>query len=424
MCQIPPVSKDSGPGRSNELDMRRLRRHRRTVLALALGVASVLGLTWGVAFAQEDPTPFTVVSALPSWRAPGGVLVIRGTAAPAETITLFVGTNERARTAGEDGTFLFRIRAPRSPGRYAIALEVARDPVVRIELGRLRVRPLRIAAVGDVNLGDRPGNAIATYGARYPWLSVAPVLRAADISIANLECSVSTRGYPIPGKEFTFRGKPSSLRAMAGYAGIDVVTLANNHALDYGRLAFADTLSYAHRYGMKTVGGGRNLDVARRPALFRLGGIRVGFLGYSDVRPLGFDAGPTWSGTAPAFPSYISTDVRKARNRGADVVVVYFHWGTERTFSPNSRQRSLAGVAFDAGATVVLGAHPHVLQPIERRRRRLVAWSLGNFVFGANTLGTESTGILRLRLGHGGLLRYSFRRARIGGVFGIQPILR
>ena len=406
------------------MDMRRLRRHRRTVLALALGASSAIALTWGVAFAQEDPTPFAVTSGLPSWRAPGGLLVIRGTAAPAEAVTLFVGTNQRATTAGEDGTFRFRFRAPWALGRYPIALEVPRDPVVRIELGRIRVRPLRIAAVGDVNLGDRPGTAIETYGVRYPWLSVAPVLRAADISIANLECSVSTRGYPVPGKQYTFRGRPSSLRAMARYAEIDVITVANNHTLDYGRLAFADTLSYAHEYGLKTVGGGRNLDLARRPALFRLGGVRVAFFGYSDVRPLGFDAGPTWSGTAPAFPSYISSDVRRAKNQGADVVVVYFHWGVERTFSPNSRQRSLAGVAFDAGATIVLGAHPHVLQPIEQpRRRRLVAWSLGNFVFGANTLGTERAGILRMRLGHGGIVGYGLRRARIGGVFGIQPIL-
>jgi poly-gamma-glutamate capsule biosynthesis protein CapA/YwtB (metallophosphatase superfamily) len=405
------------------MDMRRLRRHRRTVLALTLGASSALALSWGVAFAQEDPTPFAVTTALPQWRAPGGLLVVRGTA-PAETVTLFLGTFQQVATAADDGTFRFSVRAPRVSGSYPVALEVARDPIVRIELGRLRVRGVRLYAVGDVNLGDRPGRAIATYGASYPWLSVAPVLRAADISIANLECSISTRGSPVPGKQYTFRGKPSSLRAMARYAGIDVVTLANNHTLDYGRLAFADTLSYAHEYGLKTVGGGRNLDVARRPAVFRLGGIRVAVVGYSDVRPLGFDAGPTWSGTAPAFPSYISSDVRRAKNRGVDVVVVYFHWGAERTFSPNSRQRSLASVAFDAGATVVLGAHPHVLQPIEQpRRRRLVAWSLGNFVFGANTAGTERTGILRMQVGHTGILGYGLRRARIGGVFGIQPIL-
>ena len=403
--------------------MRRFRR-RRVTLVCALLIASGAALTRGVAFAQEAPPAPTVTSTLPLWRAPGGVLVVRGTVAPGEAVTLFVGIRSPTTTADDSGAFRFRIRVPRVPGRYEVAVEVARVPVVRLELGRFRVRPARIAAVGDVNLGDRPGLAIATYGARYPWLSVAPVLRAADVAIVNLECAISTRGYPIPGKQYTFRGAPSSLREMARYAGVDIVTVANNHALDYGRLAFADTLANAHLFGMKTVGGGRNLDVARRPAVYRLGGIRIGFLGYSDVRPPGFDAGPSTSGTAPAFSSYVSHDVARAKRLGIDVVVVYFHWGIERTFTPTARQRSLASIALRAGASVVLGAHPHVLQPIERPRPRgLVAWSLGNFVFGANSPGTERTGILRLGVGLGGVLSHPFRRAHIGGTFGIQPIL-
>jgi Bacterial capsule synthesis protein PGA_cap len=406
--------------------MRRLRRHRRAGLAFALGAACAVALTWSAAEhpAQAELAPFAVTSTLPRWRAPGGRLTVQGTAGPAEAVTLFVGSSHRTKTTGADGTFLFKTRAPVGGGLYAIAVEVARDPVERIEVGSLRIRPLLFAAAGDVNLGDRVGTGISAYGTRYPWLSVAPVLRRADIAIANLECSVSTRGSPVPGKEFTFRGSPSSLRAMASYAGVDIVTVANNHALDFGRLAFADTLRYAHLYGMKTAGGGRNLLAARRPAVFLRGGLRVAILGYSDVRPPGFDAGSSYSGTAPAFPWYISSDVRRARARGADVVAVYFHWGIERTFTPTARQRSLAQVALDAGAKVVLGAHPHVLQPIERPRlRRIVAWSLGNFVFGANTLGTESTGILRIRLGRGGVLGHSFRRARIGGTYGVQPQL-
>jgi hypothetical protein len=403
--------------------MRNLRRHRRLGLAVTLSAGTAIVLTWGVSLSRAQEVTFTVTSTLPPWRAPAGVLVVRGTAEPAEVVTLFVGPRQRTATTAETGRFRISMRVPRDPGRHPVAVEVARDPIVRMELGRLLVRRLRMAVVGDVNLGDRPGAAIATYGARYPWLSVAPILRFADIAVANLECSVSTRGSPVPGKQYTFRGRPSSLRAMARYAGVDLITVANNHSLDYGRLAFADTLSYAHNYGMKTIGGGRNLAVARRPAFFRLGGIRVALLGYSDVRPPGFDAGPTWSGTAPAFPSYIASDVRRARSR-ADAVVVYFHWGVERTFTPNARQRSLARTAFAAGATVVLGAHPHVLQPTAQPRpRRLVAWSLGNFVFGANSPGTERTGILRVRLGHAVPLRYGFRRARIGGVFGIQPQL-
>ena len=405
--------------------MRRLRRHRRLWLAVALGAACGVVLTWSAAEhpALADPAPFTVTSTLPRWLAPGGRLTVQGTAGPAEAITLFMGGLQRTKMTGDDGAFVFKTRAPARGGLYPVAVEVARDPIERIEVGSLRVRALVFAAAGDVNLGDRVRTAISAYGTRYPWLSVAPVLRTADIAMTNLECSVSTRGSPVP-KEFTFRGSPSSLRAMAAYAGVDVVTVANNHSLDFGRLAFADTLHYARLYGMKTAGGGGNLSAARRPAIFLRGGLRIAILGYSDVRPPGFDAGSNTSGTAPAFPWYISSDVRRARAGGADVVVVYFHWGIERTFSPTSRQRSLAQFAFDAGAKVVLGAHPHVLQPIERPGlRRVVAWSLGNFVFGANTPGTESTGILRLRLGRAGVLSHAFRRARIGGTYHVQPQL-
>ena len=223
---------------------------------------------------------------------------------------------------------------------------------------------------------------------------------------------MSKRGTPVPDKRFHFRGAPAALAAAGRFAGVDVVSLANNHTLDYGRVAFLDTLRYAHRYRIRTIGGGVDLARARRPALVALGGIKVGFLGYSDVRPLGFDAGPGRPGTAPAFPDLVAADVRAARRR-ADVVVVYFHWGTERTFSPNGRQRSLARVTFAAGAQIVLGAHPHVQQPRRRFGTRFVAWSLGNFVFGANSPGTERTGILRLDLGRRGVLRYGFRRARI-----------
>ena len=138
-------------------------------------------------------------------------------------------------------------------------------------------------------------------------------------------------------------------------------------------------------------------------------------LAYSDVRPYGFDAGPGLPGAAPAFSELIDPDVRKAR-RTADVVVVYFHWGTELATTPDSRQRSLADVALRAGATVVLGAHPHVLQPVQRGGRKLVAWSLGNFVFGAHSAGTTSTGVLLARLNAHGVSQAQLVPARIAGV--------
>jgi poly-gamma-glutamate capsule biosynthesis protein CapA/YwtB (metallophosphatase superfamily) len=283
---------------------------------------------------------------------------------------------------------------------------------IETRLGVVPVRPLRLAAVGDVTFGNGVARMIGLYGARYPWLSVAPVLRRADIALVNLEGAVSTSGTPVPNKEFHFRGPPAALAAAGRFAGVDVVSVANNHTLDYGRVAFLDTLRYARRYGIRTVGGGADLERARRPAVLPLGGITVAFLGYSDVRPLGFDAGPGLPGTAPAFPELITADVRAARER-ADVVVVYFHWGIERSFSPTARQHSLARVSFAAGAHIVLGSHPHVQQPRERFGARFVGWSLGNFVFGASSPGTERTGILGLELGRHGVLGHGFRRARI-----------
>lgn len=193
------------------------------------------------------------------------------------------------------------------------------------------------------------------------------------------------------GKEYTFRGAPFPLAA-AGRAGIDVVSVANNHSLDFGVDAFGDTLRHARRFGLRTIGGG-TLGAARRPSVVLAGGMKIALLAYSDVRPAGFDATATRPGTAPADPAAIAADVARAR-RAADAVVVYFHWGNELERVPNERQRSLAAVALGAGATVVLGAHPHVLQPVERRGQRLVAWSLGNFVFGAASPGTTASGVL------------------------------
>jgi poly-gamma-glutamate capsule biosynthesis protein CapA/YwtB (metallophosphatase superfamily) len=387
-------------------------------LALAAAVALCVLVVW----TTVDPldagaeTSITVTTPLPPWAAPRAMLWIRGRTAPEVPVILWIGERRRSTTSGPRGGFRFRLRVPREPGRYAVAVA---SEGIRLELGVLRVRALVLAAVGDVTFGDGVLTAIRTHGVRYPWLSVAPILRSADLAVANLEGAVSRRGASWPGKLYTFRGPPRALRAAASFAGVDVVSLANNHSLDYGRTAFLDTIRHARRFGIAPAGGGADLRRARRPAILTRGNLRVAFLGFSDVRPLGFDAGTSTPGATPAFPAYIAADVRRAR-RLADVVVAYFHWGVERSTRPSARQRSLARTALDAGAHVVLGAHPHVLQPFARAGNRLVAWSLGNFVFAAHSPGTERTGILRIRLGARGVLSYGFRRARIHGV---QPRL-
>ena len=316
-----------------------------------------------------------------------------------------------AASANAGGAFRRALRPRRARRRYvvrALAADGRASPPVVV-----RSRDVTLASVGDINLGNGPGLVIAQRGVRYPWTGVARELRKPDIAFGNLECAVSARGAPVP-KQFNFRGRPAALRVMGGYAGFDVLNLANNHAGDYGSTALLDTVRYVRRFGMTPVGAGGNLASAARPRVVERLGLRVAFVGFSDILPASFFAGPNSPGTqAATFPN-IRSSVRAARRR-ADVVIATFHWGVERALRENGRQRAFASAALDAGATAVIGAHPHVLQPIRRRGRKLVAFSLGNFVFGAASPVTTSTGILRLRLSADGVEGSRFLRGRIEG---------
>jgi poly-gamma-glutamate capsule biosynthesis protein CapA/YwtB (metallophosphatase superfamily) len=381
------------------------------VLALATaGIGLAISPAFGAGGTAVGSAPLRVSSELPAWRAPGARFQVSGWAGSGERVQLRAGSVTLATaTSGPLGRFVLRGRAPLGSGRHSLEL---RTPARRVQLGALRVRPLVLAAGGDVNLGDRIGSAIAATGPHRPWAKVAPLLRAADLAVVNLECAVSDRGAPVT-KEYTFRGPPDAL-AGAARAGVDAVSVANNHSLDYGAEAFLDTLARARRTRVQPFGGGAGLAASRRPVVFERGGLRVALLGYSDVRPLGFDAAPGKPGAARAELGWIREDVARARGR-ADVVVVFFHWGTELARRPDARQRRFADAALGAGATVVLGAHPHVLQPLERRGGRIVAWSLGNLIFGAGSPGTTETGILLVRLGLDGAHSAELVPARIHG---------
>jgi poly-gamma-glutamate capsule biosynthesis protein CapA/YwtB (metallophosphatase superfamily) len=194
-----------------------------------------------------------------------------------------------------------------------------------------------------------------------------------------------------------------------------VLNLANNHVGDYGQLATADTIRGVRRAGMLAVGAGLDARDAARPRIVRRLGLRIAFVGFSAILPLSFAAGPHRPGTRWATPAHIAHDVRAARRR-ADVVVASFHWRIERDTHPTALQRSLARVALRAGASVVIAAHPHVLQPVERpSRHRLVAYSLGNFVWSAAGGITARTGVLTVRLSPRGVESAALRRAEIVG---------
>lgn len=379
------------------------------LLIVLVGVVAV------AATASASTPTISVRTKLPAWIAPGGRFTVGGfTAARTRVSVLSDGSLLGSATSGPLGRFTLRVRAPGS-GRHQISVAVEGS---RVSSGSLVVRPLVLAAVGDITPGEAVGPAVEANGAAFPWRYVGAVLRGADLTAGNLEGAVTDRGTPAPDKQYQFRGPSALLRGARDAAGFDVLTVANNHSLDYGAVGLADTLAAARRAGIATIGAGANLRAARSPATFVTGGLRVAFLGYSDVCPPGFAAGPSSPGTARADVSRISADVRAAK-RSNDVVVVFFHWGVELHASPNDRQRMFATAALRAGATVVLGAHPHVLGPVERLPRSLVAWTLGNFVFPAGDAASVRTAVLRVKLGARGVLGYDLVPARAG----VQPTL-
>ena len=179
------------------------------VAAAAAWIAVDSALSVQPADASERRAPLRAATPAPAWRAPGAAFVVTGWADAGAGVRLLADGRPIARArSGPLGRFRLRATAPLRSGTYRLALVSGKS---RIPLDRLRVRPLVLAAVGDVNLGDRTAEAISSYGAGYPWTGVGPVLRSADLAVANLECAISTRGAPAVGKEYTFRGPPLSL---------------------------------------------------------------------------------------------------------------------------------------------------------------------------------------------------------------------
>lgn len=265
--------------------------------------------------------------------------------------------------------------------------------------------PITINAVGDICFTGGHGQSL---GKPSVLLSkVAPTLRTSDITFGNLETSLSNRGSKW-AKTYSFRG-PVSAGPALGKAGFDVVSLANNHSLDYGRSAFSDTLATVRRGGVVPVGAGKNKAQAWEPKIITRNGQKVAFLAFSEITPGAFAASSQHSGTA--YTQSIGSIVKavKSANKKADYVVVSMHWGVEKKYDANARQKSEAHALINAGADVVLGHHPHRIQGIEYYRGKLIAYSLGNFVFSAASTGSTDTYILSLTLGNGKVINASAR---------------
>jgi len=262
--------------------------------------------------------------------------------------------------------------------------------------------PVTLAAVGDVALARRVAGYIEERGLDYPLGAVAGVLGEADLTFANLEAALAEAGNPIPGKGIWLRGRPEYVEALVD-AGIDVVSLANNHILDYDSPALEETLALLRSRGIAAVGAGADAEEASEPLYAEVGGLRLVFLAYTRYAdifwswdyPRTFAAAEDLPGVVGLDPARVVQDIRRVRDE-ADLVVVSLHWGEEDVHQPRPDQVEMAHAFVDAGASVVLGHHPHVLQGVEVYRGSPIFYSLGNFVYDQRKRAQTETGIARI----------------------------
>lgn len=237
--------------------------------------------------------------------------------------------------------------------------------------------------VGDTMMAGNVAKLVNEHGFDYPFLHVKELLQAADFTIANLETPLTERGEP-EEKTYAYRTSPKALPAIMD-AGIDLVNIANNHILDYGHIGFYDTLDFLQEAGLPYVGGGRNVEEAFEPVVLEKNGISIAFLGFSRVVPEGWwKAGQDHPGVAETYDHRMPVEAIEKAAESADLVVVIAHWGIERESQPDDKQTELAHRYIDAGADLVVGSHPHVLQGAEQYKGKWIFYSLGNFIFTTN----------------------------------------
>ena len=253
-------------------------------------------------------------------------------------------------------------------------------------------QPVTLLFAGDVTLSDNVESHIGT-DTSYVFRLWKPG-READIFMVNLEHPV-TMAIEKVEKKYNFKMNPAALGTLKD-GGVSLVNCANNHVFDYGMQGIEETIRNLDSAGVVYVGIGKDIRAARAPVILERKGRRFGFLGYFGGGD--FAATASRAGFAPRFERYILDDVKSLREK-VDFVVVNFHWGTERAPEPERWQVRLAHRVIEAGADLIVGHHPHVLQGIETYQGKTIAYSLGNFVFGGNTQHSYETGVLKVTVG-------------------------
>lgn len=239
---------------------------------------------------------------------------------------------------------------------------------------------------GDVLLSDHVLNAYQRAGGVSGVLDQGyrSLIAGADYFMVNEEFPFSSRGTKAADKQYTFRLAPEKV-SIFQELGIDAVTLANNHALDYGTEALLDSCEVLDQAGIARTGAGKNLEEARQPVHIEAGGKKIAVIGATRVIPQAdWAASSAHPGMLATYdPTALLEEIRDQKKEN-DYVFVMVHWGIERDERPQEYQRTLGRQYIDAGADLVIGSHPHVLQGVEYYQGKAIIYSLGNFIFGSS----------------------------------------
>lgn len=296
-----------------------------------------------------------------------------------------------------------------------------------IQTQHLNSDHLSLAFVGDIMLSRHVGEKIEKTSPTFPFEKIGGELKEFDIMFGNLECQISDKQGEDWKNCCKFKANPEVIEGLK-YAGFDIVSLANNHALDFGPLPLQDTLIYLVNNGIRYVGIKKNkLNNNENIVIIEKKETKIAYLAYYDKKGRKYIHNEEWyPHPRILIEDFFVEDIKRAKQI-SDVVVVSIHWGEEYSFSHNQRQEEIAHLAVNSGADIIIGHHPHVLQDIEEYNGGVIAYSLGNFVFDQPTSktpikqGVRNSMILIVNIKNNQIRNYEIKKVKINDNY--QPQL-
>ncbi|MCY9514756.1 CapA family protein [Paenibacillus apiarius] len=308
--------------------------------------------------------------------------------------------------AQQSGQAEFQVASPPASPSAAAAPAVQEEGTPNDESAALPPEqgPIHIIFAGDALMDWSVKKTIRQKGPDYPFQYVAADVQKADFAVVNLETAITRHTEKDTNQWYNFKSDPVSLKGLKN-AGFDLVSIANNHTLDFKQKGFLDTLHYLKEYDLPYVGGGMNKEEAYRAHTVTLKGKTVKFLAFSRFIPQTYwFAGKDRPGIAEAYNKSSVLPVIERERKDCDYLFIYMHWGVEKNNRPEKWQRDYAREMIDAGADAIIGSHVHVLQGFEFYKDKPIAYSIGNFLFPDYVRNDRAdTGLLTLMIDEDGI---------------------